>query len=62
MCRTRFQNAEVKVKESLLRSLLEPHWASRLLWHALIIFFLVPQVFIYKFLWEREITSQVELS
>ncbi|MFQ5861659.1 MAG: 4Fe-4S binding protein [Candidatus Brocadiales bacterium] len=40
----------------------EPHWIGRVLWYSLIVFFLVPQVFVYKFLWEKEILSRVEPS
>lgn len=37
----------------------EPHWSISVLWYSVVIFLLVPQVFVYKFLWEREIASRV---
>lgn len=33
----------------------EPHWISRSFYYALIILLLVPQVYVYRFLWEKEI-------
>ncbi len=61
LCRERCRYGALKMaRNPEFTSQTGPHWIGRALWYFLIFFVLVPQVFMYKLLREREIISQVE--